>query len=88
MVPQGMRDRDSKNKPLIIDTHYKNAMTGMALLCYLSRCELQDSPDYGTTVQKAISFITSSTPEPKIDQRGSYSHPIRTYALLRGIHHD
>ena len=29
----------------------KMAMTGMALLCYLGHCELQDSPDFGPTVQ-------------------------------------
>jgi len=56
-------------------------MTGMALLCYLGHCELQDSPDLDPTVQKAIKFITSTTPEPKIDQRGSYSHPIRAPML-------
>ena len=42
------------------------AMTGMALLCYLGHCELQDSPDFGPTVRKAIDFITSTTPEPEI----------------------
>ena len=31
---------------------------------------------------KAIDFITSTTPEPEIKGGpGSYSHPIRTYAL-------
>jgi hypothetical protein len=74
----GGKDKDEEGKLKPSD---KNAMTGMALLCYLGHCELQDSPDYGPTVQKAIKFITSTTPEPKIDQRGSYSHPIRTYAL-------
>ena len=60
----------------------KMAMTGMALLCYLGHCELQDSPDFGPTVRKAIDFITSTTPEPEIKGGpGSYSHPIRTYAL-------
>jgi hypothetical protein len=74
----GGKDKDVTGQPKPND---KNAMTAMALLCYLGHCELQDSPDYGPTVQKAIKFITSTTPEPKIDQRGSYSHPIRTYAL-------
>jgi hypothetical protein len=74
----GEKDKDEKGNPKPSD---KNAMTGMALLCFLGHCELQDSPDYGGTVQKAIKFLTSTTPEPKIDQRGSYSHPIRTYAL-------
>ncbi|MDC0547815.1 terpene cyclase/mutase family protein [Opitutales bacterium] len=74
----GGKDKDEKGNPVKTD---KNAMTGMALLCYLGHCELQDSPDFGPTVQKAINYITSTTPEPKIDQRGSYSHPIRAYAL-------
>jgi len=74
----GGKDKDDQGNPKSTD---KNAMTGMALLCYLGHCELQDSPDFGPTVQKAIKFITSTTPEPKIDQRGSYSHPIRAYAL-------
>jgi prenyltransferase beta subunit len=75
----GGKDKDADGNPKSTD---KNAMTGMALLCYLGHCELQDSPDYGPTVQKAINFITSTTPEPKINGGpGSYSHPIRTYAL-------
>ena len=78
----GGKDKDDKGDPKKTD---KNAMTGMALLCYLGHCELQDSPDYGPTVQKAINFITSTTPEPKITQHGSYSHPIRTYALCEAF---
>ena len=75
----GGKDKDDQGNPKPTD---KNAMTGMALLCYLGHCELQDSPDYGPTVQKAINYITSTTPEPKINGgAGSYSHPIRTYAI-------
>ena len=48
--------------------------------------ELQDSPTFGPTVQKAIDFITSTPPEPEtIGQKGSYSHPIRTYALCEAF---
>jgi len=75
----GGKDMDEQGNPKSTD---KNAMTGMALLAFLGHCELQDSPDYGPTVQKAIKFITSTSPEPKINGgAGSYSHPIRTYAL-------
>ena len=75
----GGKDKDDQGNPKSTD---KNAMTGMALLAFLGHCELQDSPDYGPTVQKAIKFITSTTPEPNINGgAGSYSHPIRTYAL-------
>ena len=41
----------------------KNAMTAMALLSFLGHCELQDSPAFGPTVQKAINFLTSTPPE-------------------------
>ena len=59
-----------------------NAMTAMALLSFLGHCELQDSPEFGPTVQKAINFLTSSPPEKMAGSNtGSYSHPIRTYAL-------
>ena len=79
--PAGSWGGKDKDETGALKPSDKNAMTGMALLCYLGHCELQDSPEFGPTVQKAIKFITSTTPEPKIDQRGSYSHPIRTYAL-------
>ena len=59
----------------------KNAMTGMGLLCFLGHCELQDSPDYGETVHKAIEFLTSTPAAPKLARPVEYSHPIRTYAL-------
>ena len=61
-----------------------NAMTSMALLSFLGHCELQDSPEFGPTVQKAINFLTASNNPPEKmagGNTGSYSHPIRTYAL-------
>ena len=62
---------------------HKDAMTGMALLSFLGHCELQDSPTYGPTVQKAIDYITSTPPDKDLysGNNGCYSHPIRTYAL-------
>ncbi|MFP6899431.1 MAG: prenyltransferase/squalene oxidase repeat-containing protein [Opitutales bacterium] len=61
---------------------YKKSMTAMGLLCYLGHCELQDSPEYGKTVHKAIEFLTSTPPIPTSRGRPmEYSHPIRTYAL-------
>jgi hypothetical protein len=50
----GGKDKNADGEPK--SNAHKNAMTGMALLCYLGHCELQDSPDYGPTVQKAISL--------------------------------
>jgi translation initiation factor IF-3 len=79
----GAKDKDEEGKPIKADAHHKKAMTGMALLCYLGHCELQDSPDFGPTVQNAIKYITSMPPDESVGagNRGSYSHPIRTYAL-------
>jgi hypothetical protein len=79
----GAKDKDEAGKPIKADAHHKKAMTGMALLCYLGHCELQDSPDFGPTVQNAIKYITSMPPDEPVGagNRGSYSHPIRTYAL-------
>ena len=79
----GAKDKNENGEPIKADAHHKKAMTGMALLCYLGHCELQDSPDFGPTVQKAISYITSMPPDEPVGagNRGSYSHPIRTYAL-------
>ena len=55
----------------------------MALLAFLGHCELQDSPQYGPTVQKAIDFLTSASPDEMTGtgNNGAYAHGIRTYAL-------
>ena len=75
----GNKDKDDQGNPKKTD---RNAMTGMALLAFLGHCELQDSPTFGPTVQKGIDFITSTPPDPAINGgSGSYSHPIRAYAL-------
>jgi hypothetical protein len=75
----GNKDKDDQGNPKKTD---RNAMIGMALLAYLGHCELQDSPIFGPTVQKGIDFITSTPPDPAIaGGAGSYSHPIRAYAL-------
>ncbi|OUU43631.1 MAG: hypothetical protein CBC16_02550, partial [Verrucomicrobia bacterium TMED56] len=75
----GDKDKDDQGNPKKTD---RNAMTGMALLAYLGHCELQDSPTFGPTVQKGIDFITSTPPDGEVKGgAGSYSHPIRTYAL-------
>ena len=76
----GNKDKDDQGNPKKTD---RNAMTGMALLAYLGHCELQDSPTFGPTVQKGIDFLTSTPPDKPLGggNKGSYSHPIRTYAL-------
>ena len=76
----GGKDKDAQGNPKATN---KDAMTSMALLCFLGHCELQDSPKYGPTVRKAIEYITSTPPDKPVGggNTGSYSHPIRTYAL-------
>jgi hypothetical protein len=66
----------------------KNAMTGLALLAYLGRCETPLSPKYGDTVLKGIIYLvdqgmkqegrltTGAQPNPQ-----PYEHAIATYAL-------
>ena len=91
----GKQDKDDKGEKYGGDEQHRDAMTGMALLSFLGHCELQDSPDFGETVKKGIDFLTS-TPADKLGNydgsgkflglkgggnRGSYAHPIRTYAL-------
>jgi hypothetical protein len=67
----------------------KAGMTGLALLCYLGRCETPDSPFYGDTVLKGINYLIElSNKNPygyigeEIKSGGStYAHGIATYAL-------
>jgi curved DNA-binding protein CbpA len=54
----------------------KNAMTGLALLCFLGPCELQDSPKYGKNVTRAIDFLATSQPSDD-----AFSHAIWTEAI-------
>ena len=67
----------------------KCAMTGLALLCYLGRCETPESPFYGDNVMKGIMFLieTQKTNKHKMFSqtlKGNapvYEHGIATYAL-------
>jgi hypothetical protein len=70
----------------------KSAMTGLALLCYLGRCETPDSPFYGENVMNGILYlielskknehgIISENWEGGKGGGGSYEHGIGTYAL-------
>ena len=67
----------------------KAAMTGLALLCYLGRCETPDSPFYGDTVMKGIIYLIELSKKneygyigEEIKSGGStYAHGIATYAL-------
>ncbi|MBE7497618.1 MAG: terpene cyclase/mutase family protein [Verrucomicrobiaceae bacterium] len=67
----------------------KAAMTGLALLCYLGRCETPESPFYGDNVMKGILFLIETQKKNKYklfsqSERGNapvYEHGIATYAL-------
>ena len=65
------------------------AMTGLALLCYLGRCETPDSPFYGDNVMRGIMYLielSKKNPHGMIAEDiysngGTYAHGIATYAL-------
>jgi len=67
----------------------KCAMTGLALLCYLGRCETPESPFYGDNVMKGILFLLEAQKKNKLKMfsqadKGNapvYEHGIATYAL-------
>jgi hypothetical protein len=74
----------------------KAAMTGLALLCYLGRCETPESPFYGENVMKGIMYLielSKKNPHGIISEgwkgkdngggggAGTYEHGIATYAL-------
>ena len=67
---------------------YQPAMTGLALLAYLGRCETPVSPDYGETVLRGMTYLINIG--MKNDGRMAsnfsanswpYEHAIATYAL-------
>jgi hypothetical protein len=70
-------------------TDKKAAMTGLALLCYLGRCETPDSTFYGENVMKGILYLIELQKKneyglftDKPENIGSaYEHGIATYAL-------
>jgi Prenyltransferase and squalene oxidase repeat len=67
----------------------KCAFTGLALLCYLGRCETPESPFYGDNVMKGIMFLIEAQKKNKNKlfsqaEKGNapvYEHGIATYAL-------
>jgi hypothetical protein len=67
----------------------KPAMTGLALLTYLGRCETPLSVEYGDSVLRAITYLVNVGMEKDgflsyddgKGNRGSYEHAIATYAL-------
>ena len=68
---------------------YKSAMTGLALLCYLGRCETPESPFYGDNVTKGILYLIELSKKNEYgmiaenlkESGATYEHGIATYAL-------
>lgn len=68
---------------------YPGAMTGLALLCYLGRCETPDSPFYGEQSMKGILYLMELSKKNKegcmayntASHSCPYEHGIATYAL-------
>lgn len=89
-VMEGLRwlVRTQKTDGSWSDQH-KAAMTGFAMLCFLGHGETNTSAEFGATVEKGINWIMEKgkaqkgvlADGDKIDQHGSYTHGIATYAL-------
>jgi FHA domain len=67
----------------------QGAMTGFGLLCFLGHGELQDSPQFGRTVGKALEWVYENGTKnegrlnmaKEFNQTGVYEHAICTYAI-------
>jgi hypothetical protein len=82
--PDGSWGANAKDAQGQLKPMNKNAMTGMALLCFFGHGDFQDSADYGETVLKALRFLTADPPKRSNIVKGStgcYAHAIRTQAL-------
>jgi hypothetical protein len=70
-------------------TGNKAGMTGLALLCYLGRCETPESPFYGDAVMKGIMYLIELQKKNQLGYftenakniGAAYEHGIATYAL-------
>ena len=77
----GLQDMNSQEKPFRYrnNSFHRDGMTALSLLAFLGHCELQDSAEFGKTVQNAINFITA-TPPDKLANRDESG----TFLGLRG----
>ena len=81
--------KTKQNKDGSWGTAHKSAMTGLALLCYLGRCETPESPFYGENVMKGIMYLIELSKKNQYgmiaenikDNGATYEHGIATYAL-------
>ena len=68
---------------------YQGAMTGFGVLCFLGHGELQDSPQFGKTVGRALTWIFENGTKNEghlhmaqvFTSQGVYEHAICAYAL-------
>ena len=72
------------------ETRFPAAMTGLALLAYLGHCETPQSPEFGETVSKAITYLVNiglksdgllTSTGTLAGHHAVYEHGICTYAL-------
>jgi hypothetical protein len=84
--------KEKQNKDGSWGESHKGGMTGLALLAYLGHCETPESPVYGETVLKGLTFIMELGAKNKAPFDGIYSenpgvtkstyeHGIATYAM-------
>ncbi len=84
--------RDTQNKDGSWGESHKGGMTGLALLAYLGHCETPESPAYGETVLKGLTYlmelgVKNKPPfdgvfsEKPATNSSTYEHGIATYAL-------
>ena len=81
--------KTKQNKDGSWGTGHKCGMTGMALLCFLGRCETPDSPFYGDNVMKGVLYlleVAKKNPDGIFSEKpeaigGAYEHGIATYAM-------
>jgi Prenyltransferase and squalene oxidase repeat len=83
--------KEHQNEDGSWSTECRPAMTGFALLCFLGHGELSNSPEFGSTVKKAVDWLYSKGTEfdGRLSMRknwsgnnaGVYEHAIATFAL-------
>ena len=84
--------KENQNKDGSWGESHKGGMTGLALLAYLGHCETPESPVYGETVLKGLTFLmeTGAKNKPPFDgvysekpsaNSSTYEHGIAAYAL-------
>lgn len=84
--------KEKQNKDGSWGESHKGGMTGLALLAYLGHCETPESPVYGETVLKGLTYLMELAAKNKAPFDGIYSenpgvtkstyeHGIATYAM-------